>query len=146
MVQGKRPAAILLENPNKAGGHLGKLPPTTEDVEFDPKKELLEIREHIKDIYEEDAYIQKVKEAFPDDFEEVLLLYPHSSEQEIERSATDLASDKFISYSTWKWFERIVHVSTRSPENASTWRRVLRNTSRSCVPKTKLRSTTLLTQ
>lgn len=55
--------------------------------------------------YEEDAYIQKVKEAFPDDFEEVLFLYPHGSEQEIEWSATDLASDSFISYSTWKWFD-----------------------------------------
>ena len=32
-------------------------------------------------------------------------LYPHGSEKEIERSATALASDRFIAYSTWKWFD-----------------------------------------
>jgi para-nitrobenzyl esterase len=47
----------------------------------------------------------KVKAEYPNDFEEVLKLYPHSSEQEIEISATQLASDRFISYSTWKWFD-----------------------------------------
>ena len=35
----------------------------------------------------------------------MLELYPHSSEKEIELSATALASDRFISYSTWKWFD-----------------------------------------
>jgi para-nitrobenzyl esterase len=34
-----------------------------------------------------------------------LKLYPHSTEEEVERSATDLASENFISYSTWKWFD-----------------------------------------
>jgi para-nitrobenzyl esterase len=55
--------------------------------------------------YSEENYIKKVKEAYPDEFETVLKLYPHSSEKEIERSATALASDRFISYSTWKWFD-----------------------------------------
>ena len=32
-------------------------------------------------------------------------LYPHGSEKEIELSATALAADRFISYSTWKWFD-----------------------------------------
>ena len=32
-------------------------------------------------------------------------LYPHSNPKEIEWSATSLASDRFISYSTWKWFD-----------------------------------------
>jgi para-nitrobenzyl esterase len=35
----------------------------------------------------------------------VLALYPHSTPEEVERSATDLASDRFIVYSTWKWFD-----------------------------------------
>jgi para-nitrobenzyl esterase len=55
--------------------------------------------------YSEENYIQKVKEAYPNDFEEVLKLYPCGSEKEIELSATALASDRFISYSTWKWFD-----------------------------------------
>lgn len=32
-------------------------------------------------------------------------LYPHGSEKEIEWAATNLASDRFIAYSTWKWFD-----------------------------------------
>jgi para-nitrobenzyl esterase len=55
--------------------------------------------------YSKDAYIQKLKEAYPDDHETVLQLYPAGTAEEIERSATDLASDRFIAYSTWKWFE-----------------------------------------
>ncbi|MDT0645795.1 carboxylesterase family protein [Zunongwangia sp. F260] len=55
--------------------------------------------------YSEENYILKVKETFPEDFEEVLELYPHGSSEEIEESATALASDRFISYSTWKWFD-----------------------------------------
>jgi len=55
--------------------------------------------------YNEENYAKKVKEAYPKDSEEVLKLYPHSSEKEIEYSATALASDRFIAYSTWKWFD-----------------------------------------
>ena len=55
--------------------------------------------------YTEKNYLAKVKEAYPETHDEVLKLYPHSSVQEIERSATDLASDRFIAYSTWKWFD-----------------------------------------
>lgn len=55
--------------------------------------------------YTEEAYITKVKEAYPESHEQVLALYPHGSPKEIEFSATALASDRFISYSTWKWFD-----------------------------------------
>ncbi|MFD2522572.1 carboxylesterase/lipase family protein [Emticicia soli] len=55
--------------------------------------------------YKDEAYIARVKKEYPNDFEEVLKLYPHGSEKEIELSATALASDRFISYSTWKWFD-----------------------------------------
>lgn len=55
--------------------------------------------------YSEEVYVKKVKETYPKDFEEVLKLYPHGSAKEIELSATALASDRFISYSTWKWFD-----------------------------------------
>ncbi len=53
--------------------------------------------------YKEENFINRVKKEYPKDFEEVLKLYPYSSEKEIELSATALASDRFISYSTWKW-------------------------------------------
>lgn len=55
--------------------------------------------------YKEENFIARVKAEYPSDFEEVLKLYPHGSEQEIEISATQLSSDRFISYSTWKWFD-----------------------------------------
>jgi para-nitrobenzyl esterase len=55
--------------------------------------------------YNEESYVAKVKEVYPDDHKEVLKLYPYGSEKEIELSATALASDRFISYSTWKWFD-----------------------------------------
>lgn len=55
--------------------------------------------------YSEENYVAKVKEAYPEKHAEVLKLYPGGSEKEIERSATDLASDRFIVYSTWKWFD-----------------------------------------
>ncbi len=55
--------------------------------------------------YTEENYINKVKEKYPQQYDEVLELYPHGSEKEIEYSATALASDRFIVYSTWKWFD-----------------------------------------
>jgi para-nitrobenzyl esterase len=55
--------------------------------------------------YTHDNYVSKVKEVYPADHETVLKLYPSGSEDVIERSATALASDRFISYSTWKWFD-----------------------------------------
>ena len=55
--------------------------------------------------YTEENYQAKVKEMYPDDHEAVLKLYSHGSPKEIEFSATALASDRFIAYSTWKWFD-----------------------------------------
>ena len=55
--------------------------------------------------YTEELYVSKVKEAFPDDHKKVLKLYPYGDAKELEWSATNLASDRFISYSTWKWFD-----------------------------------------
>ncbi len=55
--------------------------------------------------YTHENYVARVKKEYPNDYEEVLKLYPHGSEKEIERSATALAADRFISYSTWKWFD-----------------------------------------
>lgn len=55
--------------------------------------------------FTEANFIEKVKTAYPKDYEKVLQLYPHSTAKEVEQSASDLASAKFITYSTWKWFD-----------------------------------------
>ncbi len=50
-------------------------------------------------------YINKVKEAYPNNANEFLAVYSAHSEKEVELSATALAGDKFIGFSTWKWFD-----------------------------------------
>jgi para-nitrobenzyl esterase len=54
-----------------------------------------------------DNFIKKTHEAYPNELDanEILKLYPHANEKEIELSATAIASDRFIAYSTWKWFD-----------------------------------------
>lgn len=46
-----------------------------------------------------------VKNLYGKDADEVLRLFPGNNEEEVLRSATELASDRFIVYSTWKWAE-----------------------------------------
>lgn len=55
--------------------------------------------------YTPEAFTAKVKEIYPSDYEEVLSLHPHTDAKEVERSATNLAADRFIAYSTWKWLD-----------------------------------------
>jgi para-nitrobenzyl esterase len=55
--------------------------------------------------YTKENFITKVKHTYPEHHGEVLSLFPHQTAEEVEQSATDLASDRFISYSTWKWFD-----------------------------------------
>ena len=55
--------------------------------------------------YTKENFIEKVIEAYPKDSDLVLSLYAHETPEEVEYSATDLASDRFIVYSTWKWFD-----------------------------------------
>jgi para-nitrobenzyl esterase len=52
-----------------------------------------------------DNYDEAVRKLYADRADEVLKLYPGSTSNEVLESATDLASDRFISYSTWKWFD-----------------------------------------
>jgi para-nitrobenzyl esterase len=42
--------------------------------------------------------------------EAALKLYPGATKEEVIRSATDLASDRFIAYATWKWID--IHSKT----------------------------------
>ncbi|ANH80137.1 carboxylesterase [Niabella ginsenosidivorans] len=50
-------------------------------------------------------FTNAVKENFPADFEKVLSVFPHNNADEIRQSAANIASDRFIVYSTWKWFD-----------------------------------------
>ncbi|MFC5411342.1 carboxylesterase/lipase family protein [Larkinella bovis] len=48
-------------------------------------------------------YANAVKKLYGDRAEEVLKLYPATTEEEVLESATALAGDRFLAYSTWKW-------------------------------------------
>ena len=55
--------------------------------------------------FKADNYVALVKKAYPTDYDAVLKLYPYDSDKAVEYSATALGSDRFIAYSTWKWFD-----------------------------------------
>jgi para-nitrobenzyl esterase len=55
--------------------------------------------------YTDADFTARVKEEFKDNADAVLKVYPHSSDKEVEASATALGSAKFIVYSTWRWFD-----------------------------------------
>lgn len=50
-------------------------------------------------------FIAKAHEMFGDKAETFLKLYPATTDAEAQRSASDLAGDRFIAFSTWKWLE-----------------------------------------
>ncbi|NJK87258.1 MAG: carboxylesterase family protein, partial [Bacteroidales bacterium] len=56
--------------------------------------------------YDEENYLIQVKETYPDNYEQILELYPWPQpDRDVELSATALASDRFIAFGTWKWFD-----------------------------------------
>ena len=55
--------------------------------------------------YTEDNYRKIVQNMYSQDYQEILKFYPASNPKEMNYSATALASDNFIAYSTWKWFD-----------------------------------------
>jgi para-nitrobenzyl esterase len=52
-----------------------------------------------------EGFTERVKKEYPTDHETVAKLYATEGERGVEIAATALASDRFISYSTWKWFD-----------------------------------------
>jgi para-nitrobenzyl esterase len=50
-----------------------------------------------------EQYCTVVRERFGERAEQVLQLYPAATDQDVIAAATDLASDMFLGYSTWKW-------------------------------------------
>jgi len=55
-------------------------------------------------------YVKAVRALYAESADEVLRLYPASTAEEVMDAATDLASDRFLGYSTWKWSE--LHAAT----------------------------------
>ncbi|GGI24559.1 carboxylic ester hydrolase [Pedobacter mendelii] len=58
-------------------------------------------------------YTKKLKQLYPQQADEVLKLYPATNPEEVVVSATALASDRFIAYSTWKWLDMQVSTSKK---------------------------------
>jgi para-nitrobenzyl esterase len=52
-----------------------------------------------------DNYKKKLEQLYGKQSEEVLKLYPAATDADVVKSATALASDRFIAYSTWKWLD-----------------------------------------
>ena len=52
-----------------------------------------------------ESFKLKAKAAFGPEVAEFLKLYPANTDGEAVRSAGDLAGDRFIAYSTWRWLE-----------------------------------------
>lgn len=65
-----------------AGGVLGKDPPTPEN------------------------FAKALRTVFGDRAFDAALFYPASTDDEARQSATALASDRFIAFSTWKWYDQ----------------------------------------
>jgi para-nitrobenzyl esterase len=55
-------------------------------------------------------YEKAVRKLYENRADEVLKLYPASTREQVIESATDLAGDRFIGYSTWKWAD--LHIKT----------------------------------
>jgi para-nitrobenzyl esterase len=51
------------------------------------------------------TFPQQLRTRFNDRAAEILKLYPASNDEEARKSAIDLASDLFITYTSWKWLE-----------------------------------------
>jgi para-nitrobenzyl esterase len=52
-----------------------------------------------------ESFAAAVKKLYPNNADEVLQVYNPATDADVEAVATDLASDRFISFSTWKWID-----------------------------------------
>jgi para-nitrobenzyl esterase len=53
-----------------------------------------------------EGYEAAVRKLYGDRGDEVLNLYKATTAEEVKQAATDLATDRFIAYGTWKWIDR----------------------------------------
>ncbi len=57
-----------------------------------------------------ESYARAVRRLYGEQADEVLRLYPGTTADEVVQSASDLAGDRFIAFSTWKWLD--LHAKT----------------------------------
>lgn len=57
-----------------------------------------------------EAFVKTVRKLYGDKADDILAVYNPATDDEVEAVATDLAGDRFISFSTWRWAE--VHGKT----------------------------------
>ena len=50
-------------------------------------------------------YEAAVRKQYAEQADEVLKLYPGETKEQVMKSGNDLAGDRFIAYSTWKWYD-----------------------------------------
>ena len=58
-----------------------------------------------KDTPTPDNFAKALRTVFGDHADDAAKLYPASTDEEAKQSATALASDRFIAFSTWKWYD-----------------------------------------
>ena len=58
-------------------------------------------------------FFKMIQKLYPDHTYEVSQLYNPISDEDVEQVATSLASDRFISFSTWKWIDVQVKTGTK---------------------------------
>jgi para-nitrobenzyl esterase len=51
------------------------------------------------------GYAKAIETLFGDRAAEAMTLYPGTTNEEVQQAATDLAGDRFIAFSTWKWID-----------------------------------------
>jgi para-nitrobenzyl esterase len=59
-------------------------------------------------------YRKALTRLYNDQAEEVFRLYPAATEEEVKAAAQDLASDRFIAFSTWKWIDVATKTGNKS--------------------------------
>ena len=59
-------------------------------------------------------YRKALQRLYPGKADEVFKLYPAANEQEVLDAAQDLAGDRFIAYSTWKWIDLATKTAGRA--------------------------------
>jgi para-nitrobenzyl esterase len=60
------------------------------------------------------AFQEKTEKEFGPKSKDLLAVYPATTDEEVKTSANDLAADRFIAYSTWRWIEAQVQTG-KSP-------------------------------
>ena len=58
-----------------------------------------------KDAPTPDNFAKALRTVFGDRADDAAKVYPASTDEQARQSATDLASDRFIAFSTWKWYD-----------------------------------------